>query len=105
CFEGYARFWAVLMAAAKNEDTSTHIYLHSDMAHERSVRFRYLDGIFALYASYDSLISVSESVNDVNRHKLSPTWGIDPTKMIAVRNMIDIADIRERAAEGEKLSV
>lgn len=96
CFEGYARFWAALFLSA-SVDATKHTYLHSDMEREYRMRFSYLRGMFSLYSGSDTLISVSESVRDVNQRYLSETTGLTGTKMLAARNMVDVTGIRARA--------
>lgn len=104
CFEGYARFWAALLAAgAESLKAKSYIYLHNDMQVEHETRFPYLKAVFALYRSFEKLISVSESVNEVNLQYLSQNYSLESKQFTILTNLIDPAGIRERATEGQKL--
>lgn len=98
CFEGYARFWAALLAAAPVSQDHKLIYLHSDMEREREHRFAYLSAIFALYSHYGKLASVSPSVNDLNCTELAVERQFaKPSQFVTVQNAIDADSIREKA--------
>ncbi|MGV0110480.1 CDP-glycerol glycerophosphotransferase family protein [Arthrobacter sp. CP30] len=89
CFEGYARFWAALFAAAPTEMATKSIFLHNDMHNEWRHRFRYLESIFRLYPRYDSLISVTESVAEENKQQLSSRFGLDPRTFHYSNNLVN----------------
>lgn len=97
-FEGFTRFWAAMFAAAP-ESADKIIYLHADMAGERTTRFPSLTGVFELYRHYDKLVSPSVSVNAVNRANLSDAYGVLPEKFRHAGNVIMPAALRERAEE------
>ena len=87
-FEGYNSMVAHIAAAAP-----THVrkimYLHNDMIGERDVRLPHLQKIFQLYNHYDSLVSVSRSICDVNSDKLRQEFDIDHAKFVFCENTID----------------
>ncbi|WP_247826371.1 CDP-glycerol glycerophosphotransferase family protein [Arthrobacter antioxidans] len=89
CFEGYARFWAALFAAAPSQSSTKSIFLHNDMHSEWLHRFRYLESMFRLYPSYDSLISVTESVSQENKLQLAERFGLDPEKFHHSNNLVN----------------
>src|SRR5690606_40858067 len=65
-FEGFLRFWASLFASGA-AGVHKAIYLHSDMFAEYVVRFPHLRAIFELYPRYDTLVSVSRTIRDIDR--------------------------------------
>lgn len=89
CFEGYARFWAALFAAAPSESTKKSIFLHNDMHSEWLHRFRYLESMFRLYPRYDALISVTESVAEENKQQLSDRFNLDRRKFHYSNNLVN----------------
>ncbi|MBG6225749.1 CDP-glycerol glycerophosphotransferase [Arthrobacter sp. CAN_A2] len=98
CFEGYARFWAALFASAPSQSATKSIFLHNDMHNEWLHRFRYLESMFRLYSGFDALISVTESVSQENREKLSDRFGLDPHKFRHSNNLVN-ADETTRLAQ------
>lgn len=97
-FEGYSTFWMKLLSQAP-AGTRRVTYLHNDMVAEYKVRLPYLEGLFPLYRSFDSLVSVSLRMSDVNRDGLSAQFNISPDKFIAVNNSVDFEGIRRKAQE------
>lgn len=99
-FSGYSSFWATLML---HSPASTHsVWLHNDMAAEehrvirgRTRMARGLRAVFALYPQFDRLVSVSPSLNEVNRNALAPRYFIDPEKFTFARNLVDDDRVRE----------
>ncbi|HEY8914523.1 glycosyltransferase [Lacisediminihabitans sp.] len=92
-FSGYTSFWATLLLHAPKARRS--IWLHNDMAAEthRVIRGRKrmqhsLPAVFDLYREFDSLVSVSASLSDVNRRHLA-SFGIDDKKFTSARNLLD----------------
>lgn len=86
-FEGYVPFWASFFA--NTEVPLKAIYLHNEMYEEMQVRFPYLRNVITQYRNYDSLISVSDSVHEANKHRLHETFSIDTRKFAKVDNTID----------------
>lgn len=99
CFEGYARFWAALLANPMNPGARKVIYLHNDMVREWRSRFGYLEGIFRLYNGYDVLVSVTESVNDENKLHLAELFGLPENRFTHCNNMVDPQETLLKAAE------
>ncbi|WP_404290912.1 CDP-glycerol glycerophosphotransferase family protein [Glutamicibacter arilaitensis] len=89
-FEGYSRFWAALFAAGHSHATNTSIYLHNDMVGEWLLRFGTMPGLFATYGHFDSLVSVTESVGQINRQQLGEQFGIDESKFTVSENLLDL---------------
>lgn len=96
-FGGYASLWTTLMAASK-QVKGRYIYQHSDMGAEWRNRFPNLETIFALYSSFDKIVSVSPSLKEVNERELAPKFGLDRAKFVAAKNQMDVARIRDLAA-------
>ena len=100
-FSGYSTFWAILLLHSPQSRRS--IWLHNDMIAEshrvirgkRRMR-RALLAVFDLYREFDSLISVSPSLNDVNRRSFA-SYGLDSQKFVSARNLIDFEHIRANA--------
>ena len=102
-FDGYGPFWATLLL--HGQAASHAIWLHNDMAAEthRIIRGRQrirlsLGAVFALYHEFNALVSVSSSLNAINRRSLSADYGIDSARFVWARNLID-ADHVLNAAE------
>ncbi|MGP9728000.1 CDP-glycerol glycerophosphotransferase family protein [Glutamicibacter sp. AOP3-A1-12] len=89
-FEGYSRFWAALFAAAHSHAASTSIYLHNDMVGEWLLRFGTMPGLFATYGHYDALVSVTDSVGEINQRQLGEQFGIDESKFTVSENLLDL---------------
>lgn len=98
-FEGYVRYWVLLFACAKNHCTRNTIYLHNDMAGEWRERFPSQESVFEMYKNYDALVSVSKSTNAENKNKIRDAYNIDNGKFVHVDNLLNHADILERADE------
>jgi CDP-glycerol glycerophosphotransferase len=105
-FSGYSSFWATLLLHSPGSTSS--IWLHNDMAAEehRIIRGRArmakgLRAVFALYPQFDRLVSVSPSLNDVNREALAPRYAIDPAHFTFARNLVD--DVRVKAGMRQDL--
>lgn len=102
-FSGYTAFWATLMLHSPGGARS--IWLHNDMAAEvnRVIRGKRrmrvgLRAVFALYGGFDSLVSVSESLNAVNRLSLSGPYGLAESVFRAARNLVDGSHVIEGLA-------
>lgn len=98
CFEGYARFWAAVLANGPKPHGSRSIYLHNDMVRELETRFAYLHALFQSYEQYDRLISVSKSVGEINQDELSRRYSVPDEKFEFVNNQIEYERMREQAA-------
>lgn len=99
-FDGYVPFWNALSATlGDKENTSKIIYLHNDMYEEWSKRWPNLATSFSMYSEFDSLISVSETMMDVNRSNLVEHFGVATEKFDYCENMINFEDVLIRSQE------
>jgi len=98
-FEGYSYFWSSLLGLGKPCNQDATMYLHNDMHSEWKVRHPYLMGIFALYNHYTSLVSVSETMKNINLKNLSGYPGLHTEKFKFCINTINPEEISQRAAE------
>ena len=96
-FEGYSYFWSSLLGLGKPETTNSVMFMHSDMKSEWEVRHPYLAGIFSLYAYYNSLVSVSEKMNEINQIKLGDLPGLSSEQFKYCINTINPNEIISRA--------
>jgi len=97
-FEGYSQFWAAVMAfAPATSAKSKSIYLHNDMHGEWRVRFSYLESVLRIYNRHDTLISVTESINNENIKNLSDEFNIPASKFKYCDNTLLPATIRAQA--------
>ncbi len=103
-FSGYSPFWANLLLHAPG--AARAIWLHNEMGvdsrkrvtgHRR--RQHTLGLVFALYHSFDALVSVSPSLTELNRRELAAYAPGD--RFVTVRNIPDVA----RAEAGIRLPV
>ncbi|MDZ5601456.1 CDP-glycerol glycerophosphotransferase family protein [Pseudomonas sp. RP23018S] len=100
-FDGYIRFWALLMAQKPYPNNQKSIaYLHNDMVGEWTKRFPNLESVFNNYNNYDVLLSVSKATNTLNKINLQERFSISPEKFEYCDNLID-ADKVIRLAEEE----
>lgn len=93
-FSGYTAFWATLMLHSPGGVRS--VWLHNDMAAEvhRVIRGKRrmrhtLPAVFSLYGEFDSLVSVSDSLNSVNRAALAGPYGLKESAFRSARNLVD----------------
>jgi CDP-glycerol glycerophosphotransferase len=86
-FDGYNRHWVELFAATP--ESSKVLYLHNDMRSECLTKYPRFEHIFHLYRQYDLLVSVTESLRDLNRDNLAAMYGIEPAKFVRARNLVD----------------
>lgn len=98
-FDGYVPFWGALLAAGGSAETRRVTYLHNDMEEEWKKRWPNLESIFNQYAKFDKLISVSETMSEINRSNISKPFSIDPTKFVACENVINGSSIISSAGE------
>ena len=99
CFEGYARFWVALLGSAPLERARKSVYLHNDMHKEWKNRFEYLEANFRLYRKFDSLISVTKSVSEENRQRLSEDFHLSPESFTYCNNLVNPEETVRMAAE------
>ncbi|MFK0071725.1 CDP-glycerol glycerophosphotransferase family protein [Arthrobacter woluwensis] len=97
-FDGYTRFWVRVFGAAQAARVRA-AYLHSNMFEERKSKHPQLASVFPLYRQFDALISVSDSVNYVNRKNLSKQFGVDESDFVSANNVIDTGRIAQAASE------
>ncbi|MBA1190729.1 glycosyltransferase [Pseudomonas entomophila] len=99
-FDGYIRFWALLMAQKPYPNNQKSIaYLHNDMVGEWTKRFPNLESIFNNYKAYDVLLSVSKATNDLNKQNLQERFSITPEKFAYCDNLIDTEKVLRLAEE------
>lgn len=101
-FSGYGPFWAALLLHSPGSIRS--IWLHNDMTKDahRTVAgqkkmLHSLTQIFALYAHYDHLVSVSAALAAINRRELAPY--ADADRFTFAVNTADADQILRRASE------
>lgn len=104
-FEGFQRHWSALMAAAPAPRLGRSIMLHSAMKRERDTRFHRLRAIFSLYPRFDRLISVSESVNELNQADIMAETGIPAERFVSAENLLDIIAINTLGREPAEPSI
>ncbi|WP_460521317.1 CDP-glycerol glycerophosphotransferase family protein [Humibacter antri] len=92
-FSGYGPFWATLLL--HSPDAPRAIWLHNEMAADRHREvngkkrmLRSLGHVFALYRSYDQLVSVSPRLTDLNRSELAEFAPAD--RFVTVRNLPNV---------------
>ena len=105
-FSGYSPFWATLMLHSPPAIRS--IWMHNDMEAEtgRIIRgkprmSRTLRAVFSLYNQFDSLVSVSESLRDVNSASLSARYDIPAEEFTFASNVVN----ERRVIDGSHLGV
>jgi CDP-glycerol glycerophosphotransferase len=92
-FSGYGPFWAMLLL--HSPDMPRAIWLHNEMASDRRREvngkmrmYRSLGNVFALYDSFDRLVSVSPRLTELNRKELAEFAPAD--KFATVRNLPNV---------------
>lgn len=98
-FSGYAPFWASLFARGRPGSARCVAYLHNDMELERNHRHPQLAKVFEQYPLCDALVSVSESIAEVNRQQFGGRPDQHPDRFHSVDNCIAPAAIREGARQ------
>jgi glycosyltransferase involved in cell wall biosynthesis len=101
-FSGYSPFWAALLANSPPARRS--IWLHNSMAAEvhREVggvqrMKRSLPAVFSLYRKFDNLVSVSPSLNELNRSELAAYAPAE--RFVAIRNLINADQVLHMAQQ------
>ena len=107
-FSGYSPFWGELFLHG-NTKTRT-IWQHNDLSAdaERIVQGskphqENLHSVFALYRHFDTLVSVSERLRDINRIKLA-AWA-PASKFVFARNTLNLDRIRSLAISPDEILV
>ena len=107
-FSGYGPFWAELLLHSPPAVRS--IWLHNDLAADahRTVggakrMLRGLTETFARYDRYDSLVSVSLALAEINAEALAAY--APHSKFTVAHNTVDVARIRRGAAAAEPATV
>lgn len=98
-FEGFQRHCSALISVAPEPRFGRSIMLHSAMKNERDTRFRHLAAIFSLYPRFDHLISVSESVNEVNREDIMAETDMPADRFVVAENILELGSIRTLGLE------
>ncbi len=95
-FSGYGPFWAVLLL--HSPDAIRSIWLHNDLAEDahrevngKKKMKRSLTSLFSLYPQFDHLVSVSPTLADINRQKLSAYASAE--SFVSALNTVDAAHI------------
>lgn len=105
-YGGYNKMFTALFAFAPVKKKG--IFLHNDAIGEynKIINGRYkhrwdLKVIFSLYDKFDKIVSVTESLNEVNKKGLNNLITNKNEKMISISNVIDGQNIIEMAKEAE----
>jgi CDP-glycerol glycerophosphotransferase (TagB/SpsB family)/glycosyltransferase involved in cell wall biosynthesis len=92
-FSGYSPFWTTLLL--HSPDAPRAIWLHNEMAADRNREvngrkrmLHSLGRVFALYRSYDRLVSVSPRLTELNRKELAEYAPAD--RFVTVRNLPNV---------------
>jgi CDP-glycerol glycerophosphotransferase len=92
-FSGYGPFWAMLLL--HSPEVPRAIWLHNEMAADRRREvggkmrmFRSLGNVFALYDSFDRMVSVSPRLSALNAKELAEFAPAD--KFVTVRNLPNV---------------
>ena len=100
-FSGYGPFWSVLLL--HSPDAVRSIWLHNDLAEDAHRKVngkkkmkRSLTSLFSLYPQFDHLVSVSPTLADINRRKLSAYASGE--SFVSALNTVDAAHILRGAA-------
>lgn len=96
-YDGYARFWAGLLAFGPQASTQKLVYLHNDMYGEWQLKFPHLAGMFLLYKKYDLLVSVAQAICHNNQKNLAERFSISSEKFVFADNMPDFDGVLEKS--------
>ncbi|GAB3273771.1 hypothetical protein GCM10027562_43880 [Arthrobacter pigmenti] len=99
-FSGYGPFWDYILL---NGEAKTHsIWLHNDVRNDSQRTIddkqplkRGLEAVFKTYRRFDRLVSVSESLQEVNQPKLAEYSS--PAKFVSAVNTVNAEHIRRNA--------
>ncbi len=99
-FAGYSPFWALLLLHARAPRSA--IWLHNDMVADsrrevegRQPLRRNLEAVFSTYRFFDSVVSVSPALREVNRERLAQY--APPERFTYAVNVVDADSVRARA--------
>ncbi|KUM41129.1 hypothetical protein AR539_00330 [Arthrobacter sp. EPSL27] len=98
-FDGYSPFMASILLGGRDGTSRSEVFLHNDMLAESSSKYPYLREMFSLYREFDGVISVSETLSEVNSSKLSDRFGIRNEKFGFTPNVVLPDRIIARASE------
>jgi CDP-glycerol glycerophosphotransferase len=96
-FDGYSTYWTELFAAA--EAPRKIIFMHSDLYGEYMLKYPTLARVFACYADFDRLVSVSETACAVNRESLAGRYALPEEKFVWRHNLLSPIRTCEQAAQ------
>lgn len=96
-YDGYDIFFATLCMMQK--DAKSIIWLHNDMFSEYQRRFHWLERVFALYHKFDSLVSCSEQIMEVNRNNLAHYASKE--KFRYAKNCVDFLQVHRGSKAGK----
>lgn len=96
-FGGYTAFWSGLFARGRPSGVRALTYLHNDMRQEAAVRHPQLARVFRQYRYCDALVSVSQSLHEVNASNLLDCVDQDKQRFGVAENCIDPDLIRANA--------
>lgn len=94
-FDGYNPYWTTLFGLGA--DTRKACWLHNDFYEEFTLKHPYIKSLFTIYPDYDSLVSVSERMEQVNREKLAQRLKIPNERFTSCINIINSSSIQARA--------
>lgn len=92
-WDGYAALWANIILGSGNDETFHVIWQHNDMALERSEKFPELDNVFAVYPDFDRVVSVSDSLREINAQYLEQRLGLPSSRVHSVHNVVPVNEI------------
>ncbi|MDR6673063.1 CDP-glycerol glycerophosphotransferase family protein [Xanthomonas sp. 1678] len=96
-FAGYTAFWTGLFARGRPHGVRALTYLHNDMRQEAATRHPQLARVFRQYRYCDALVSVSQSLHEVNASTLADCVEHDAQRFRVAENCIDPDFIRANA--------
>jgi CDP-glycerol glycerophosphotransferase len=96
-FDGYSTYWTELFAAAAAP--CKVIYMHSDLYGEYVLKYPTLARVFACYADFDYLVSVSEAACVINRESLAERYALPEEKFVWCHNLLSPVRTCEQAAQ------
>src|SRR5699024_5947691 len=114
-YEGYSEFWADFILAAKGAGSNTSIFMHNDIVAEIQMKFPWMERIARRYTLFDSAVSVSRDLAEINQKRISSLLQLHNLKVDGARNIIDPerikvaarlpidSDIKRWLGEGNKL--
>lgn len=98
-FDGYSEFMARLTLAIGGDTTKRGIYLHSDFLNEIKMRMPELERVVRLFPLFDTVVSVSEGLRDLNAEKLGAAYSVGCSNFRWARNEILPDRIRSLASD------